>query len=199
MSDLDNNLREHSVDGIQEYDNNLPRWWVWSFILSIIWAAGYIVHYHWLSLGALGVEALQEEERIVREIRIANSKGELSEELLAEMSHDQSAIDAGAAAYVKGNCAMCHGAEAYGLVGPNLRDDYWVYGSSMKDIVKTISEGRVNPETKQVMPPQSGTLSPDDIMKLAAYLANLSRTTPKTDHKTAKGMKPLGELAPIEY
>lgn len=191
----ENALREHTFDGIQEYDNDLPRWWLWSFYLSIVWAFFYGMHYHWLDTGKIGIEALAEENRIAREIQIAMSGDELSEEVLRELSHDSARIEAGQAIYVKANCAMCHGADAYGNVGVNLRDDFWKHGSDMTTIVISIRDGRANNQ----MPPQGHLLAPDDIYNLACYIADLNRSTPKSGGKTSKGKVPEGELMPIEY
>lgn len=191
----ENNLRQHSFDGIQEYDNNLPNWWVWSFILCIIWSIFYGVHYHWVGSGKIGIEALAEENRVAREIQIAMSGGVIPDKVLSEMSHDQSRIEAGKAIFVKANCAMCHGADAYGNVGPNLRDNFWKYGSSMTAIVESIRDGRNNNQ----MPSQGHLLAPNDIYNLTCYLADLNRNTPKVDNKTSSGKVPEGELMPITY
>ena len=196
---VDPNIREHSFDGIQEYDNNLPRWWVWTFILCIVWAFFYGVHYHWLGTGKIGIAALEEENRIALAIQIANSPGELPEEVLAQMSHDEARITAGAAIFTKANCAMCHGADAYGNVGPNLRDNYWLYGSTMKDIIESIRDGRVNKTTNMQMPAQGAILSIDEIYSLTAYLVDLNRKTAKVDHKTSTGKQAEGEISLIEY
>ncbi len=191
----ENNLRDHAFDGIQEYDNNLPAWWVWSFVGCIIWAVFYGFHYHWIGTGKIGLDALAEENRIAREIQIAMSGGELSEEMLQELSHDAGRIEAGKAIYVKANCAMCHGADAYGNVGPNLRDNHWLHGSDMTMIVVSIRDGRNNNQ----MPAQGHLLAPNDIYNLAAYLADLNRNTPKVDNKTSSGKVPEGDITPITY
>ena len=191
-------LREHEIDGIQEYDNNLPRWWVWSFVLCIVWAIGYYFHYHWLDIGKVGVERWEEAESRALELKLANNP-DLPEELLVELSLDSKAIAAGKEVFVKANCRQCHGPDAFGIIGPNLRDDYWIWGSNMKDIVETITNGRerkVGSVVKQ-MPKQN--LSPKDIQNLAAYIADLNRRTQKADGATAKGLKAEGELQPIEY
>ena len=196
---VDPNIREHSFDGIQEYDNNLPRWWVWTFVLCIVWAFFYGAHFHWLGTGKIGVASLNEENRIALAIQIANSPGDLPEEVLAKMSHDDSRITAGAAIFTKANCAMCHGADAYGNVGPNLRDNFWTYGSNMKQIIESIRDGRVNKTTSMQMPAQGAILSIDEIYSLTAYIVDLNRKTPKVDNKTGTGKQPEGDLALIEY
>lgn len=191
----ENPLREHAFDGIQEYDNDLPRWWVWSFILSIVWAFFYGLHYHWIGTGIIGIEALAREERLAREIQIALSGDELSDEMLIELSYDSTRIDAGKAVYAKAQCAMCHGPDGYGNIGVNLRDDFWKYGSRVNDIVTTLRNGRGN----GLMPEQGSKLSPDDIYSLTCYLIDINRKTPKSGGKTSSGKVAEGELMPIDY
>lgn len=191
-------LREHEIDGIQEYDNNLPRWWVWSFVLCVIWSFGYYVHYHWLEIGKVGIERWEAAESRALEAKLANSS-DIPEELLIELSHNAGAIAAGKEVFIKANCKQCHGPDGYGIIGPNLRDDYWVWGSKMKDIMETIGNGRTRKVGSLIKQMPAQKLPPKDIQNLAAYLVDLNRKTPKSEGATAKGMKADGDLSPIDY
>ncbi len=165
-----NQIRDHAFDGIQEYDNDLPRWW-----LALLWgthvaAAIYILWYHF-GPGELGPVALASEQRMVAVARVADSSGPVPEDVLRELSHDAQRSAHGKELFAKNNCATCHGAEATGLVGPNLRDDWWLHGSGMTDIVTSIADGRGN----GLMPPQGKLLSRQEIIDLAVFIAGSNR------------------------
>lgn len=163
-------IKPHSFDGIQEYDNDLPRWWLALLVISVIWAAIYGFYYH-IQGHPLGAQQLAAEIAAINEERAKNSTGPLPEELLRELSHNAERIAKGKSLYAANQCATCHGPEAVGLVGPNLRDEWWIYGSDMTTIVETITHGRLN----GAMPPQGKNLSPDEIVNLACFVAEMNR------------------------
>src|SRR5689334_18621264 len=130
-------LMEHEADGIQELDNLLPRWWVWLFYLTTIFAVGYMFYYHVLKAGDLQIAAYQKEQKLGEAIKgAAMAKFESTLSGL-EPVKDQVILAQGRQTF--GNlCAPCHRADAGGLVGPNLCDDYWIHGSNYVDSLKTI-------------------------------------------------------------
>ncbi len=177
-------LKPHSFDGIQEYDNDLPRWWLAILWLSIIWAVLYVFWYH--VVGApLGAERLRLEIAQVNEERLKNASGPLDEALLRELSHNPERIAAGRALFTKVQCITCHGAEGNSLIGgnpgpgANLRDTYWLHGNTMTDVIHTITNGWLD----RGMPPQKGLLSADEIMNLAIFVVdNARRPIPGKPH-----------------
>lgn len=164
-------LKPHGFDGIQEYDNDLPRWWLALLVLSVIWAGLYGFYYH-VQGNPLGARKLAVELAAINEERARNTTGPLPEEVLRQLSHNPERIAKGKVLYAANQCATCHGPEAVGLVGPNLRDDWWIYGSDMTAIVETITNGRLN----GAMPPQGRNLSQEEITNLACFMSDLNRS-----------------------
>ncbi len=121
------------ADGIEEYDNPLPDWWLGLFWLTIIWAVGYTVHYHFIAdrsqVAELQAEMAAAAERWPAEAAPA-----------VEFAMTPEAIEAGEEIY-ETNCRMCHGEELEGGIGPRLTDDEWIYGGTPEDVVRTITEG----------------------------------------------------------
>lgn len=170
--------RSHAFDGITEYDNSLPRWWLWTLYLSSAFAIWYVFHFHFFT-GVLTLEDAREyeyEKKLAKDLEKDRKK---TEEELRLMSKDPQMIARGKALMPKTICATCHGPELTGLIGPNLRDKYWIYGSSMTTIIESISLGRL-----PLMPPQNLTLKPDEIEAIACYLVDLNRQGEKP------GMRP---------
>ena len=177
-------------DGIRELDNDLPRWWLVMFLLTIAFAAWY--PFYWHSNHRLGAERLLDEQTAAAEQRAESATGPVSEDTLRLFSHAPAHIAHGGELFAKNGCAVCHGADATGLVGPNLRDDYWIYGHDMTTIVDVITNGRAN----GTMPPQKANLAPEDIRDLACWIAERARS----DKSAGKAPDPTREkLAPIDY
>ena len=145
----------HSWDGIEEFDNPMPRWWVWVFYLTIIFAIGYTIAYPaWPLLkgatpGMLGHSTRGDVAAEIQRIDDANApiKAALEQADLTTISANpdlnQYATNAGAAVF-KTWCAQCHGAGAAGvqrLGYPNLLDDDWIWGGDISSIHTTISHG----------------------------------------------------------
>jgi cytochrome c oxidase cbb3-type subunit 3 len=162
--------RDHSFDGITEYDNDLPRWWLAMLWISVVFAIWYVAYFHFGN-GQIGVDRWTKETAAIAAERAKHQTGPLTEESLRALSHDPERIARGKTLFGTVGCSICHGPEGTGLIGPNLCDRYWIYGSNMTDIVEGITNGRAN----NVMPPQKAALSPDDINNLAIYVVSLSR------------------------
>lgn len=174
--------RSHAFDGITEYDNSLPRWWLWTLYLSSAFAVWYVFHFHFFT-GVLSKEDATEYEFIkakakADEAAAAKNKVKTEDELRA-LSKDPTMIAKGKALMSKTICFTCHGPELTGLIGPNLRDKYWIYGSSMTTMIESISLGRL-----PLMPPQNVTLKADEIEAIACYIVDLNRQGEKP------GMRP---------
>ena len=186
--------RSHAFDGITEYDNSLPRWWVWMLYVSVVVAVSYMVYFHVLGgmLSKADTDIFEEE----RAIRIVAAKNHIkTEDELRALSKDPEMIAKGKEALKRSICFTCHGAEYSGLIGPNLRDKYWLYGSTMTAMIETITNGRtVNGVV--VMTPQNLTLKADAIEAIACYIVQLNREGEKT------GMRPQAAREkedPIKY
>ena len=166
-------LLDHEADGIQELDNNLPRWWVWLFNLTIVFAALYLGYYHVIRAGDLQVAEFEKEWKRGEQIKSgALAKFEATLGTL-EPSRDPAILAKGHQTFLT-MCAPCHRPDGGGLVGPNLCDDYWIHGSNFVDNVKTILNG----VPEKGMLTWKGVLKPEEIQAVASYVYTLRGTTP---------------------
>ncbi|MDB6059067.1 MAG: cbb3-type cytochrome c oxidase subunit [Verrucomicrobiales bacterium] len=166
-------LLDHEIDGIQELDNNLPRWWVWLFILSTVFAFIYMMYYHVLRVGDLQAVEYAKEAKVGEAIKSAAlAKFEATLATL-EPSKDVEVLGTGKTVFMR-MCAPCHRADAGGLVGPNLCDDYWIHGSAFADNLKVI----VNGVPQKGMLTWKGILKPNEIQAVASYIYTLRGTHP---------------------
>ena len=166
-------LLDHEVDGIRELDNNLPRWWVWLFYLTIGFAVIYMFYYHVLRAGDLQIAEYQKEwdkGELIKSNAIAKFEATLG---TLEPSKEQAVLGQGQHTFVT-MCAPCHRPDAGGLVGPNLTDDYWIHGSNFVDNLKTI----INGVPEKGMITWRGVLKPSEIHAVASYIYTLRGTKP---------------------
>lgn len=181
----------HEWDGIEELNNPLPRWWLWSFYACIAFAIGYAVVYPAIPLLHKGTDG----------VLGWTSRGQFAGEMKAEADHRapllaaltrtpidqlprnpqlmQQAVAGGRAAF-RVNCVQCHGAGAAGSVGyPNLNDDDWLWGGNLKEIEQTITHGirqPGDPLTRTSLMPsfgRDGILKPDQVADVASYVRTL--------------------------
>ncbi|MDI5893037.1 cytochrome-c oxidase, cbb3-type subunit III [Halomonas rhizosphaerae] len=136
----------HAADGIEEYDNPLPRWWLQLYIGTIVFSLGYLVLYPGLGnfAGVLGwTQEGQWEEEVARaEERFTPIFAQYEEVPIPELAEDDEAMQVAERIYLN-NCAVCHGSNAKGGYGfPNLTDDDWLYGGEPENILTTLHQGR---------------------------------------------------------
>lgn len=182
----------HEWDGIRELNNPMPRWWLWTFYLCIIWAIGYAIAYPAIPLikGATpGLLGYSSRADVVAELADAKAaQGVLLEKIAAtpvgDIAGDQELLQfaiAGGSSAFKVNCAQCHGSGAAGSAGyPNLNDDDWMWGGSIEQIYQTIAHGiryEADDDTHiSEMPAFADMLEPEQINEVAAYVVSLSST-----------------------
>ena len=190
----------HEWDGIRELNTPLPRWWLWLFYATIIWAVGYwIVYPSWplLTSYSKGVFGWQARSAVVSDLTALRAQrgpmvARLESTQLADIESTPQLLDfaraLGRAAFAD-NCAPCHGAGGGGARGyPNLTDDDWLWGGTLADIEQTIRHGARSTDDKGhqgSMPAfgRDGMLKRDDIVAAADYVRSLSglSTTPGAD------------------
>jgi cytochrome c oxidase cbb3-type subunit 3 len=169
-------LLDHDVDGIHEYDNPLPGWWVNVFLATIIFAVLYVVNV--IPGVGTGEGRIANYERAVasakerREAFAAKTPAVSAADILALMQ-DKAALATGKERFVS-TCAPCHRADGGGNIGPNLTDNYWLHGGSPTQIVQTVTNGVV----EKGMPAWGPVLKPDDFKAVVAYVLTLRGTTP---------------------
>lgn len=143
----------HSWDGIEEFDNPMPRWWLWCFYATIIWGIGYTIAYpawpliNGATAGLLGYSTRAEVAAEIKRFEDANAPIEAKlvatplDAIAADPELANYTQNAGAAVF-KTWCAQCHGAGAGGAKGfPNLLDNDWLWGGTIDDLHTTISHG----------------------------------------------------------
>ena len=169
---------------LEEYNNPMPRWWSWLFVITVIFSLVYLVLYPglgkfpgilgWTSVGQYKIE----RERMDATIQPMYDKY-LAMDVKA-VAADKQAMETGKRLYLT-YCMQCHGADARGAKGfPNLTDSDWLYGGEPEQIKQTIDEGRMG-----VMPPHA-QLGADTIKDLANYVRSLSGL-PNDSVRAAKG------------
>ena len=187
-------LLDHNYDGIQELDNNLPRWWVWLFYLTIIFAAVYLVYFHVTRTGDLQAAEYVKELKSGEQIKgAAMGKFESSMASL-QPSTDAAVLAEGRQTYAK-YCAPCHRADGGGLVGPNLTDDYWIHGSSYADSVKIIWDG----VPAKGMITWKTVLKPEQIQDVASYIYTLRGARLLTTGKLPENQAPAKPAGPSQF
>ncbi len=171
----------HEWDGIEELNNPLPRWWLWTFYATIFWALVYTIMFPaWplISGATPGVLGFSTRANVQAEIdRFAAANGPIRERLVAadltEIQNDpelvQFASAAGAAVF-RTNCSQCHGSGAAGVQAqgyPNLLDDDWLWGGTMEDIHLTVTHGIRNTTDDETRYSQMPAFGADELLEPA--------------------------------
>ena len=193
----------HEWDGLKELNKPAPRWWLWVFYVTCIWAVGYWVAYPaWPTLsghtkGMLGWTQFKKLEKEQAEITARQNKYAASfkdasfEQIMKDEKLYNFAVAGGKAAF-KNNCATCHGSGATGGKGyPNLNDDDWLWGGKLSDIYQTLRYGirSGHDETRVSQMPsfgRDGVLKKDEIEGVADYVISLSEGKATADMAGAK-------------
>ena len=164
----------HTWDGdLREYNNPLPRWWLWGFYGSVIFALGYLAFYPGLGNFAGRLGWTQENAWAAD---VAKGRAESDAKLAPyatmgyqELRHDEQAMRTARNLFAN-NCATCHGTDAHGSRGfPNLTDNDWLHGGDSTAINATITGGRV-----AAMPAWEGVLGAEGVEQVANYVLTLS-------------------------
>jgi len=167
-------LLDHNYDGIKELDNALPPWWKYGFYITIVVAVFYILKFEVWHTGMNPTEEYNTEMTIAKtetDAYLASAKENVDENSVTDL--DAAGNAAGKAIFAK-TCVPCHLADGQGLVGPNLTDEYWIHGGSIKDIFKTIKYGFPD----KGMQSWQTTYSPVEMQQLSSYIRSLRGTNP---------------------
>jgi cytochrome c oxidase cbb3-type subunit 3 len=167
----------HELDGIKEYDNPMPGWLMAIWWGSLIFAAGYLIFYA-LSFGEGSIEAeyRAQNEAATLEVQAyfdANPIVPPSPASLLSGAGNAAVVGMGESRFSR-SCAACHGAQAQGLIGPNLTDEHWLLGGSVEQIFQTIAKG----SPAKGMPPWGRALPPEELSALVSYVRSLQGSRP---------------------
>ncbi|MFA7552681.1 MAG: cytochrome-c oxidase, cbb3-type subunit III [Spongiibacteraceae bacterium] len=163
----------HVYDGIEEYDNPLPAWWFYLFVLSIVFSIGYLIAYpgmgnfkgvlNWTQVGQLQKEVDKAEAKYGAIFAAYHNMS------VQEVIEHPKALKMGQRLFAN-NCAQCHGSDARGSYGfPNLTDSEWLYGSSPEQIKTSITAGRTG-----AMPAWGAVLGEKGVIHVSNYVLSLS-------------------------
>jgi cytochrome c oxidase cbb3-type subunit 3 len=196
----------HEWDGIEELNTPLPRWWLWTFYATIVWAFAYWIFYPaWPTIssytgGVLGYTNRGQVAVDLAELqKIRGAKGAALQQVsLADIEKDPALLafaQAQGKAAFGNNCAPCHGVGATGAKGyPNLNDDDWLWGGKLDEIKQTIEHGVRSGDAKDhesAMPAfgKTNILKPEEIAVVANYVRSLSGLSTRPGVDLAAGKK----------
>ncbi len=180
----------HSWDGIEELNTPLPRWWLWTLYLCIIWAILYSIAYPaWPMVSGATKGLLGWSTRANVAADITAHEGKNADLVTALLATDMDVLPASAdlnryavargGAVFRANCSQCHGSGAAGAKGyPNLLDDDWLWGGDMAEIEYTVRHGIRNEQDDDArysqMPAFGEMLEKDEITAVVEHVVSLS-------------------------
>jgi cytochrome c oxidase cbb3-type subunit 3 len=181
-------------EDLRELNNPLPRWWMWLFVLTLVFAAAYLAFYP--GLGSMpgtfrwtSVAQYEDEQAQARAIT-APLFSSFAAKPAAELVRSPQAMAIGERLFAN-NCATCHGADARGSKGfPNLTDKDWLWGGTPEKIAETITHGR-----QGMMPPVAAAVgNAEDVRNVANYVLGLSGS-PNNSIAASQGRSKFGVCA----
>jgi len=180
----------HEYDGIEEYDNPLPAWWMYLFLLTIIWGIGYLVVYpgmgNFPGLINWTQEKQHQQEVVQADAQFAAVYHAFTDHSVEGLAANPQAVQMGQRLF-SNHCATCHGSDAGGTKGyPNLRDQEWLWGGTADAIKHSITAGR-----NAMMPAWGATLGEDKVLAVAQYVKALSQGQ-QADAKVVDGKAVFG-------
>ena len=179
MKPQQDELLNHEADGIREFDNALPRWWLYGFYLTIVFAIAYYVNFHVLTtplVGEAGVLAEYQSELAAAE-RQGAARGRGGRSAVTLLT-DAASLAQGKAIFEGPTnlCATCHRPDLGGLVGPNLTDDLWMHGCDPSEVAKSITTGF---PIKGMLPYGSGKpLTDEQMIQVISYVFSKKGSQP---------------------
>ncbi|HEX5214442.1 MAG TPA: cbb3-type cytochrome c oxidase N-terminal domain-containing protein [Vicinamibacterales bacterium] len=173
-------LLSHEVDGIREFDNALPRWWLYGFYFTIVLGVGYFANYHVLATPLFGSSSIAEEYKaevaaaVTRSARASHADGA---GVIAPLT-DAASLAKGEAIFMstRNLCHTCHRPDLGGIVGPNLTDNLWLHGCTAAEMVKTVRTGF---PPKGMLPFGSGQqLTDDEVLAVVSFVISKRGSNP---------------------
>jgi len=162
-------LLDHEYDGIREFDNRLPNWWLYTLYGAMIFSLFYWLGFHTWNVWSLPHQRYEDEMAAAAEAQLKAMEGqELTDETLRLMSSVPATVARGRATFEQ-FCVACHMADASGNVGPNLTDNYWLHGGQPLQILNTVTHGVPD----KGMAAWGNQLGPVRVREVVAYVLTL--------------------------
>ncbi len=180
ITEHDDHITDHEYDGIKELNNPAPRWIMLLFYITIGWSILYGAYFFWLKEGDhQDAEYAKKSTEHDQKYQIAS----LSTDDLVAFT-DEASLAEGKEIYTAMACMACHGLNGEGnAIGPNLTDNNWIHGCSIKEVFNVIKNG----EPTKGMTAFKGQISDDKIQKVASYVLSMVGSNP------ANAKAPQGE------
>jgi len=173
---------DHDYDGIQEYDNRLPNWWLYTLWGAIVFGVFYWLYFQTTGVGILPGERYELDMAKAAEAQLAAMEGqELTDDSLLLMADVSDRVAEGQELF-KQFCVVCHLDQGQGSVGPNLTDNYWIHGGKPTQIHTTITVGVPD----KGMAAWGNQLGPKRVLDVTAFVLTLKGTN-------VPGKEPQGE------
>jgi len=177
-------MEGHAYDGIHELDNPLPRWWLGTFAITVVFGLFYWMALHSLPSGMSSFDAYAQAQETYDLEALGQAVDPAAVKALAS---DSAAVASGKATFGL-RCASCHGPDGQGAVGPNLTDRAWIHGGDLRSIYVTVSGGY----PKLGMPEWRAVLDDKQIAQVVAFLITIRDTN--IPGKEAQGTDYVGDL-----
>ncbi len=179
-------MQGHHYDGIQEYDNPMPGWWIWLLWATVAFSAVYFVgitYFDWVNTYEDDLAQGVEEIQAIRQAHAEDSGGsfEVTNASISNYVGVDEHVTAGEETFQR-VCASCHGENGQGVIGPNLTDAYYLHGGSNVDIFEVLRDG----VSSAGMPAWEGTLTPEERAQVVAFIRSIEGTDPP-DAKDPEG------------
>ena len=192
-SDYENKVL-HELDGIKEYDNPMPGWlmaiWWGALLFAVVYVAFFALSF---GEGSMESEYREQPEQAVASTQVYFDAHPLvppSSAVLLAGARDPKVLAKGEARFAR-TCAACHGAQAQGLIGPNLTDDRWIHGGKVEQVFQSVVKGW----PAKGMPPWGRAIPPDEIAALVSYVRSLQGSNP-ANPKPPEGDQTVPEPLP---
>jgi cytochrome c oxidase cbb3-type subunit 3 len=174
----------HVYDGIEEQDNHLPRWWLYTLYGACVFALGYWIYFQAYGAGLSPLQAYQKDKVTQKRAEAAKlmALGDLGDDQLLAMAKNPAIVKEGAAIFTT-TCFACHLANGGGRIGPNLTDEFWLHGGKPTEILRTVRMG-VPDKGMLAWGPQLGE---EKVRAVTAYVLTIVNTN------VPGGKEPQGE------
>lgn len=170
MTDDNKMAHDDDFDGIQEENNPLPRWWLFTFYAAIIFTPIYL--YIWHGGDGRSTVKIYEADKAELDKLIAKKGSDFDPAIIDQIMTDTARVTNGKTVYAT-YCQACHAEQGKGLIGPNLTDKFWKNGKgSSEDIFKIVSTG----VTDKGMPAWGQMLKKDEVIDVSAFIRTLANT-----------------------